>query len=75
MHGNVWEWCLDSWHPNYTGAPTDGSAWEPDTGVVYEIRGGGWGDWYPVRFRSAYRYSYLLDYKSPDIGFRVLAVR
>jgi formylglycine-generating enzyme required for sulfatase activity len=28
MHGNVWEWCLDEWHPNYEGAPVDGSAWE-----------------------------------------------
>ena len=27
MHGNVAEWCLDDWHYNYKGAPTDGSAW------------------------------------------------
>jgi formylglycine-generating enzyme required for sulfatase activity len=27
MHGQVWEWCLDDWHPNHEGAPTDGSAW------------------------------------------------
>ncbi|MBW4629732.1 MAG: SUMF1/EgtB/PvdO family nonheme iron enzyme [Brasilonema octagenarum HA4186-MV1] len=27
MHGNVWEWCEDSWHENYQEAPTDGSAW------------------------------------------------
>ncbi len=27
MHGNVSEWVEDCWHNNYTGAPTNGSAW------------------------------------------------
>ena len=28
MLGNVPEWCQDTWHPDYHGAPVDGSAWE-----------------------------------------------
>src|SRR6201999_3886254 len=43
VHGNVWEWVEDSWHANYQGAPTDGSAWlaggDPNCRV---IRGGSW---------------------------------
>jgi len=41
MHGNVWEWCQDSWHNNYNGAPTDGSAWT-DNNVYRVLRGGSW---------------------------------
>jgi formylglycine-generating enzyme required for sulfatase activity len=30
MHGNVWEWCEDTWRENYRdNPPTDGSAWRP----------------------------------------------
>ncbi len=55
MHGNVWEWCLDQWHENYQGAPTDGSAWisEGNSGLRL-LRGGSWySD--PLYCRSAYR--------------------
>ena len=27
MHGNVWEWVEDVWHPGYRAAPDDGKAW------------------------------------------------
>ena len=27
MIGNIFEWVADCYHPNYVGAPTDGSVW------------------------------------------------
>ncbi len=76
MHGNVEEWCLDSWHDNYIGAPTDGSAWEPETGSLRIIRGGCWGVTVPWPCRSAYRISTIIntDFRGNDWGFRVVAV-
>lgn len=41
MLGNVWEWMEDSYHSNYRGAPTDGSAWIAG-GKEPVIRGGSW---------------------------------
>ncbi|HEY6400582.1 MAG TPA: bifunctional serine/threonine-protein kinase/formylglycine-generating enzyme family protein [Blastocatellia bacterium] len=32
MLGNAQEWCEDSWHDSYAGAPTDGSAWGNKSG-------------------------------------------
>ncbi len=40
MHGNVWELCQDSWHDNYKGHPTDGSAWEAKDSRSHIVRGG-----------------------------------
>ncbi len=43
MHGNVSEWCQDSWHKNYNGMPTDGSAWKDESDRRYRmLRGGSW---------------------------------
>lgn len=71
MSGNVWEWCQDRWHPNYKGAPTDGSAWE--TGEESRvIRGGSWM-FDGVSCRPANRntdYNHALV-RSKDQGFRV----
>ena len=64
MHGNVREWCLDEWHGNYDGAPTDGGAWLDGDGYRV-VRGGSWftsgpgsvalptASWRPPDFRYA----------------------
>ena len=87
MHGNVREWCLDDWHPNYEGAPIDGTAWlyegkppkissrgNPDTWARTVVRGGSWRD-RPIACRSAAR-----AYELPggggyeDVGIRLVCL-
>ena len=70
VHGNVLEWCEDTWHDTYNGAPADGSAWisgstQPGARVV---RGGSWicNPWY---LRAAGRIGYTVGINF--IGFRV----
>jgi len=72
MHGNVWEWCADTWHDNY-GAPTDGSAWiKNGDDNCSPRRGGSWFS-YSRRCRSAYR-SNSDNRRSlnSSLGFRVV---
>ena len=42
MHGNVYEWCEDTSHTDYEGAPTDGSAWTTWEKLDRVLRGGSW---------------------------------
>src|SRR5947207_1977148 len=44
VHGYVAEWCLDTAHPNYEGAPADGSAWVGEPKAQRVIRGGSFAD-------------------------------
>jgi len=70
MHGNVYEWCADTWHSDYEGAPEDGSAWIEHNETSHLLRG---GSWYvdPDDCRSAYRNFNDADGRSDGIGFRV----
>lgn len=74
MHGNVTEWCQDTLHKNYEGAPTDGSAWEDNYYYERMRRGGSWLS-NSDGCRSATR-SWLKPYDSENntIGFRVALV-
>ena len=71
MHGNVWEWVEDCWHEDYSGAPTDGSAWL--SGGTCERRVLRGGSWYnaPWNLRSADRAWFVAGYRPYAIGFRV----
>jgi formylglycine-generating enzyme required for sulfatase activity len=71
LHGNTWEWCLDYWHENYQGAPSDGSAWLSNDKVGRIMRGGSW-DIYPRLCRSATRGPDTPDFRRFFIGFRVV---
>jgi formylglycine-generating enzyme required for sulfatase activity len=69
VHGNVWEWCEDTWHASYDGAPTDGSAWISvgmETG--HAVRGGSWNS-NPAHLRAASRNRYSGE--TVRVGFRV----
>jgi formylglycine-generating enzyme required for sulfatase activity len=71
MHGNVWEWCQDSWHNSYEGAPSDGSAWINNDNQSRLVRGGSWND-NPEVCRSAYRYPFDAGGQlNVSLGFRV----
>jgi formylglycine-generating enzyme required for sulfatase activity len=69
MHGYVWEWCADLWHPDYQGAPTDGSAWMKGDSKDRVLRGGAYPD-PPDMQRSAYRHHAAADTRTGAIGFR-----
>jgi formylglycine-generating enzyme required for sulfatase activity len=72
MHGNVWEWCEDVWHDNYSGAPADGSVWSSGGDPSFRVvRGGSWlingGS-----CRSAYRGRSEPGFHDIDLGVRVV---
>lgn len=77
MIGNVYEWCLDTRHRSYEGAPADGSAWTKNAqkdsrGRDFRInRGGSW--FQPAREMTVYRRCWdAAEDRRSEIGFRVL---
>jgi formylglycine-generating enzyme required for sulfatase activity len=70
MHGNVKEWCQDSWHENYLNAPTDGSAWLTPESSKKVLRGGSYCN-DPKDCRSDARCYEEATHKSCNLGFRL----
>ena len=68
--GGVAEWVADCWHPDYAGAPVDGSAWERKGCQSRVLRGGSFRNDHS-NVASASRNFYDASVRYPDNGFRV----
>ena len=69
MHGNVYEWCLDSYEKNYPTTPVTDPKGD-DEGSRRVVRGGSWSD-YASFCRSANRSISYPDFHWDGCGFRV----
>jgi formylglycine-generating enzyme required for sulfatase activity len=70
MVGNVWKWVQDCYHPNYNGAPPDGTTWTGGDCTARVIRGGCWGAG-PEYVRPAFRDRSSTNDRNYTLGFRV----
>ncbi|MGH8507656.1 MAG: SUMF1/EgtB/PvdO family nonheme iron enzyme [Gammaproteobacteria bacterium] len=69
--GNVLEWVQDCYHPSYTGAPTDGSAWETPECRMRVARGGAYST--PAKsLRTTKRFRLNAGVRYDDVGLRVV---
>jgi formylglycine-generating enzyme required for sulfatase activity len=72
MHGKIWEWCRDWYHPKLPGGLDPDLSTAPATSRIR--RGGGWTDdgW---ACRSAFRLRFEPERRYDHIGFRVVVVQ
>lgn len=71
VHGNVHEWCADTYRADHGNAPADGSAWLDFGGGSHVIRGGAF-DSPPVACRSAHRGHPAEWPDNSSFGFRLV---
>ena len=74
MHGNVWEWCEDSWHDNYAKKPDNlkqngNITWSSSNEFYHVLRGGSWNN-NTKYLRSANRSVGIADERRNN-GFRL----
>ena len=71
LHGNVAEWCQDTWHDSYQDAPNNGESWfEDNDNKPRVLRGGSWLH-LPGCCRSAHRLKAKPQNKSDAFGLRI----
>ena len=75
MHGYLWEWCSDRWHPNYNGAPGVAAAWSDGGDSKRRVaRGGSWKD--SANFlTSSVRRAMARATRDDAVGFRCVIAR
>jgi formylglycine-generating enzyme required for sulfatase activity len=69
MHGNVWEWCNDSWLAGL-GSESVTDPENDEAGARRVIRGGSW-DNRGGSARSASRFHFSPDYRGSNLGLRL----
>ncbi|VAW76687.1 Phage protein [hydrothermal vent metagenome] len=69
--GNVMEWTIDCYHPNYKGAPSNGQAWVTGACTTRVLRGGSYKS-IANSVRSAAREHLPANTSNSQIGFRVV---
>ena len=72
MHGNVAEWCLDSFR-GYPYQPNVADSAAPDSGVKKTVRGGSWND-RPYRATSSFRLAFPAWQQVYNVGFRPVII-
>ena len=68
--GNVHQWTADCWHPDYNGAPDDGSAWD-ESGCRERVVRGGASMTDQRASRADYRVRMSADVTFSLLGFRL----
>lgn len=73
MHGYLWEFVADAWHPSFEGAPSDGRAWTQG-GTRHVVRGGSWKDRFEHHTSASRR---PIDDEAVDdaVGFRCVLAK
>lgn len=76
MHGYLWEFTADEWHPNYSGTPADGTAAKPVEGEnkFIVMRSGSWKDKFD-KLTSTARRKVSVTAGDDAIGFRCVRAK